>query len=298
MVLIPEKRMLIERKIEDTEFFNDFRENVGGSAIGKSCIREIWYDFRWSQKIKIQPRLHRLFNRGHMEEIVVIEDLINAGCNVEFINIDKSIHERFQNVFGIILPEHKQKRAFFAYGFGSGSCDGIIYNLPDSPKTPHLLEVKTHNDKSFKDLKAKGVELSKFVHYVQMQVYMKIHKLKRALYIAVNKNDDERHYERIKYNKLVANKYLEIAQNIVKSLIPPKRICENIEKYPCIFCKNKNVCFGLCKPEKNCRTCKNILFKSDGKNASVICSIKNKKLNYQRQLKGCKNYLIDTIAYV
>ena len=54
-----------------------------------------------------------------------------------------------------------------------------------------MLEIKTHNAKSCGTLKRQGVQKSKPRHWAQMQTYMGMAQLKRALYFAVNKDTDE-----------------------------------------------------------------------------------------------------------
>jgi hypothetical protein len=41
--------------------------------------------------------------------------------------------------------------------------DGVVLGVPESPHKPHLLEIKTHNEKSFNDLVKNGVAKSKFL---------------------------------------------------------------------------------------------------------------------------------------
>ncbi len=79
-----------------------------------------------------------------------------------------------------------------------GNADGIITGLPQAPKSPHLLEIKTASDKMFKDMQKSGVKKSKPEHYAQMQIYMKwsidqfgADGCQRALYFVVNKDNDD-----------------------------------------------------------------------------------------------------------
>src|SRR5690606_25468238 len=83
----------------------------------------------------------------------------------------------------------KQYRISHENGHFGGSGDGVAVGIPDlAPETPALTEWKTHNDKSFADLKKRGVRESKPEHYVQMCTYMRKMGLAVALYGAVNKN--------------------------------------------------------------------------------------------------------------
>ena len=42
--------------------------HLGASILGRDCPREIWYSFRWVHREKHEPRMLRLFIRGHLEE--------------------------------------------------------------------------------------------------------------------------------------------------------------------------------------------------------------------------------------
>ena len=76
-------------------------------------------------------------------------------------------------------------------GSARGSCRGVWsfrclqpagrdHLADEAPKTWHVLEFKTHGVKSFADLTAKGVVLSKPQHAAQMQIYMHLTGIKRG----------------------------------------------------------------------------------------------------------------------
>jgi hypothetical protein len=72
-----------------------------------------------------------------------------------------------------------------------------VLGLPQAPKTPHILEIKTASDKYFREMEKSGVKKAKPEHWAQMQMYMKwsIDQFKedgctRAIYIVVNKDND------------------------------------------------------------------------------------------------------------
>lgn len=287
------KKLLIEEEIEDQLIKQDFRPHLGASEIGHECYRKPWYSFRWFKNREITPKQDRLFNRGHMEELIVIEDLINAGCKVEGINIDESIHKRFYTLFNIKLPNNKQNSKSFAHGHGGSSLDAIIHNLPDAPKIPHLFECKTSNTKNFIKTKILGVEKTNHTHYVQMNVYMKLFKLKWALYVIVCKETDERHYERVKYNKKVARLYVERTNRTIASENPPPRLSDDQNYYKCgpKWCEYRDVCFGGKLPIVNCRTCRYSGLRDKG---GWVCEIKKKEkeISYKKQAKGCKKYKV------
>lgn len=261
-------QLKIEAAIEDNTTLNNRRQHLGASALGKPCERALWYSFHWLTQGKTSARMKRLFSRGHREEPIVIADLVAAG--VEILETQ---------------PSRK-----FANGHAGGSADGIIINVPDAPKTKHLLEIKTSNDRGFKNMKRLGVQKASPTYYAQMQIYMKLFRLKRALFIMVNKNDDARYYERIKYSGKAARLYFAKAQRIVEATSPPPRVSDDPNFYLCknYKCTFYNACHGQgLRPSRNCRTCNNVDLHDDG---GWRCRLKGKFRNYKQQSKGCKSW--------
>ena len=265
MAKIEPRGLKIESIIESKEVVQEFRPYLGASAMGAECSRAIWYGFRCYKKKKIDARLNRLFSRGHREEPIVIADLEAAGVKVT----------------------GTQAGAKFARGHGGGHCDGMLEKLPDAPKTKHLLEIKTSNDKRFGILKRQKVRASNFGYYIQMQIYMNLFKLKRSLFISANKNDDSRYYERIKYNHKEATEYMARGEDIIFSPFPPRKISENPEFFRCRWCDFSGICHHNEVPLKNCRTCTHSKPINKGK---WKCKKKDKILSFKKQLKGCKQW--------
>jgi len=268
-----DQRLKVEKQIEDKFVIQNFRAYLGISQIAKPCPRELWYSFRWCAQTKITARVNRLFQRGHREEAIIQADLREIG----------------------IKHHSDQKEVVDGNGHIKGHIDDILENVPDAPKTPHLGEYKTHNDKSFKSLKSKGLIKSKPMHYGQMICYMHKLKLKRGLYIAVNKNDDARYYERISENKTKAIEYFQRGFDIISTEIPPKKINTSPTWYECKFCDYQNICHFNEKPLKNCRTCQFADICDDG---VWECSHYKNKIStkVQRISIGCPSYkLLETL---
>ena len=170
-----------------------FRPHLGASLIGKDCECALWFDFRWTTRRQHPGRLLRLFETGQLEEARLVRNLRSTGATV--LEVD---------------PETGRQIRVEAHGghFG-GSLDGIALGLLEAPKTWHVLEFKTHSAKSFKELVAKGVRESKPQHFAQMQIYLHLTGLTRAMYLAVCKDTDELHVERIEHDPLVAQGLLD-----------------------------------------------------------------------------------------
>ena len=213
------------------------RPHLGASLIGKPCARALWYSFRWSTAPKHEPRILRLFLRGHREEDHLADLLRAAG--VQVMQVDPATGRQFQ----------------FGSGHFGGSMDGACVGLPEAPKTWHALEFKTHSAKSFKELTAKGVKEAKPEHWSQMQCYMAWAGLTRALYVAVCKDDDRLHLERIDAEPAEAKRLFERADFIVNTPTPPERLSDDPSYYLCKWCEHADLCHGQAAPLPTCRSC-------------------------------------------
>ena len=188
-------KLKTEALIEDQELIESPRSYFGISGIGHPCARSLWYNFRWVTPRQFSPRVKRLLNRGHLEEPIVIKDLEAIGCRVH----------------------STQKDLVTGHGHIKGHNDGIVDNLPDAPRTPHLLEIKTANEKNFNAIKKDGISIAKPEYEAQAQGYMKLLKLKRTLFVVVNKNTDERYYERVSFDAKKAKYLAFFASNDTRS---------------------------------------------------------------------------------
>lgn len=266
-----ERRLLIEEAIEDRETTEDIREYLGVSELGHPCDRYLWYRFRWFLKpAKIKGSLRRLFNRGHQEEKVVIKELKKVGVKVL----------------------STQDRAVACHGHVQGHLDLVLTNIADAPKTKHLGEIKTSREKYFKELvKSDSAQKGFPSHYSQMQGYMHLFKLKRALYINTHKDSDNRYYERIKYNKQFCVNMFQRAEEIVISTIEPEPISTNPNFYRCgeKWCEFREICHNgyLGELNKTCRSCRNVEVHDKGR---WFCGKKKKYLKKKAQIKGCKKW--------
>ena len=216
-----------------------FRDHLGASIIGKSCARALWYDFRWVTPVYHSGRLLRLFETGQQEEDRFVRNLRATGATV--LEVDPETGRQFR------VEAHG--------GHFGGSLDGVALGLLEAPKTWHVLEFKTHGAKSFADLTAKGVVLSKPQHAAQMQIYMHLTGITRALYMAVCKNTDALHIERLKADPAMAERLLEKAARVIFAQHPPARISEDPAWFECRFCDHHAACHGARFPAHHCRSC-------------------------------------------
>jgi hypothetical protein len=248
-----------------------FRSHLGASLIGKECERALWYDFRWTTRAKFPGRVLRLFETGHLAEARLVQNLRRTGATV--LEVDPETGRQFR------VQAHG--------GHFGGSLDGIAHNLLEAPKTWHVLEFKTHSAKSFADLAAKHVRQSKPQHFAQMQIYMSLTGLTRALYVAVNKDNDDLYIERVELDTAVSARLLEKAQRVIFAATPLPRISEDPSWYQCRLCDHADVCHGKQAAEINCRTCLHATPIDGGWH----CARHNKSLTEVDQRTACAHHL-------
>lgn len=270
-----------------------FRPHLGGSLIGHECERHAFNVFHWIEKPDFKPNILKLFERGQNEEHTIVRDIRATG---------KTVWEVDNN--------GNQFRVSAVAGHFSGSLDGVVDRLTESNK-PHLLEFKTHNDKSFKELEKKGVKEAKPLHYAQMQVYMYLSgkcfgealALNRAAYYSVNKNDDRIYVERVrldedfaaslvaKAERVIKNKIVE-AQNLAKASSLPFKIAEDPSWYKCKMCDFSAQCHGQKAPFPSCRSCVFSKPSMEG-DQQWTCTKFNQSISFEKQLKGCDYHLYE-----
>ena len=250
------------------------RPYMGISMIGHKCDRYLWLMYRWAVREKFSGRMLRLFRRGQLEEQQITDDLKRIGCIVTHTGDDQ-----YEVDFG---------------GNVRGHLDGIIESgLPEAPKKRHVLECKTHSDKSFQELRKKGVAEAKPMHWAQMQCYMLGLGTDRALYFAVNKNDDEIYTERVHLDKEAAELLITRAKNIAADIFMPLGISNDATWWECKLCPCWDVCHGTHKTqETNCRTCRHCEPDENGNMKCVRLGFPGVEIPYEIQVKACRNYVV------
>ena len=248
-----------------------FRSHLGASQIGKACERALWYDFHWTTRSRFPGRMLRLFETGQLEEARIVRNLRRIGATV--LEVD---------------PETGRQWRVEAHGghFG-GSLDGVALGLPEAPKTWHVLEFKTHSLKSFRELVAKGAAEAKPQHWAQMQVYMHLTGLSRAMYLAVCKDTDDLHVERVHADGDAAERLLAKAGRIISAARPPARISDDPTWFECRFCDHHDLCHGEAAAAVSCRSCLHATPVEGG----WTCARWNQGLGDQQQRAACARHL-------
>lgn len=272
-MLIPESEYTIEALIDKhhESIQGGARPHMGASILGHPCDRWLWLSFRMAVVERFPGRILRLFRRGQEEEAQVVSDLRAIGMSVQKTGTNQSRVD-----FGCHV---------------SGSIDGIIeHGVPEAPNTKHILEIKTHGKKSFENLLKEGVEKSKPMHFVQMQMYMLGMDIDRALYVSICKDDDRIYTERVKLNKAVAQKSVERGHRLVIADRMPPPISTDPTWFECRFCAAHEFCHKTkLTKEVNCRTCANSTAREDG---TWHCEQYDVKLDFANQRQGCAAHVL------
>lgn len=251
-------------KVED-----GMRHHLGASIIGDSCMRYLWYTFRWVDSEAWIGRMLRLVERGQREEDVFIFHLRRIGAKV-YTHDNKG----------------EQYRISFLGDHFAGSTDGVATDLPELDEQALVLEFKTHNQKHFTNLKAQGVAASHPKHFKQAQMYMKGFGLKRALYCGLNKNTEDLHFELLNYEPLIAEHLVAKAESIIFGEGIPPKISASPLWFECRFCTLHSVCHMGKAPRQNCRTCQHSKPEREG---GWSCGLGQPEITTMPKV-GCQNY--------
>lgn len=252
------------------------RPYLGASSIGKSCSRALWYGFRWAKAPEFSGRMFRLFQSGHLQEPRVVKDLRGIGCQVYEVD-----------------PQTGRQWSYSEESLGhhfAGNMDGQVKGVPGAPRTTHVLEIKTSSEKSFRTMQKQGVKEAKPEHFAQMQIYMHWSKLDRALYIMVNKDNDEIYTERVEYDKAFALGLITKAKAIIESPTPPAKISSDDTWFECRFCDYHSLCFSEAAPAVNCRTCAHSTPSMDGHGAWTCGRYGGAEIPQEGQREGCDGH--------
>jgi PD-(D/E)XK nuclease superfamily protein len=249
------------------------RPYLGWSEIGHPCERYLWLRWRWAEREQIDGRMARLFDTGHREEARVLDELRALGCRVW--DRDPATGEQFA--------------VASVGGHLRGHLDAVVEGLPEAPKTPHLVDVKTINAKRFKEIVKKSMKNVFPKYWAQAHGYMGHVKLDRAMFIFACKDDDQIHVERFEFDPAVFALYEARAERIVRSAEPPARIAESADDDECKYCAMRELCHGTAAPMVNCRTCAHATPLLDG-DGWWHCSRHDGEIGERNQRQGCGDH--------
>ena len=260
------------------------RGHLGFSVIGDDDEHKQWMNFHWCLPNDFDGRMLRLFDLGNRIEDQVVENIRDSK---EATGVSIASHGKDGN----------QIRASTLGGHFAGSCDGWLRGVLPEPDQDEviLLEVKSANDKRWKELEKLGdYELWSETYRWQIHGYMGVFGLTKCMVIVVNKNNSQIYSQIIDYNPDIWEKALERAERIITSEEPPYqgrmsekdwRLKGQSKAYIDIYQRKRF-------PQSvNCRNCAFSKPLTTSNGATWICKRTNKAIDLETQRASCENHL-------
>lgn len=218
------------------------RGYLGASIIGHECDRFLWLSFRGVIREDRDGRIYRLLETGDLAEERFMRELRAIGCEV--YDRDERGEQLAINLLG---------------GHFSGHLDAVATGVLEAPKTPHVVETKTAKAEQFAKIVKDGVRKAKPMHFAQMQVYMGGMNLTRALYLVVNKDDDDLYSERVEFERSFYEHMVARATRVISTSQPPTKVTQRADDFRCKRCPGQALCWGdekVAVPVKGGQTCR------------------------------------------
>lgn len=194
----------IDRALEARNGAERPRTYVSSSGLGRSCLRQIQYDFLAVSKDEGQnfaPKTLRIFEGGHRCEDMVASWLRLAGFDLR--------------------TERDDGRQFGFTALGGrfkGHIDGCIVSGPVAMPYPALWETKALGTSSWKDTVKRGVAVSKPVYAAQIALYQAYLDLPNpALFTALNRDTMEIYAELVPFDAALAQQMSDRAVAVVRA---------------------------------------------------------------------------------
>lgn len=225
------------KMLEDEEATKVQRGYLGASGVGAPCERQTWYQYNGypADSMKINGILAT--TEGHRSEDLMAA-LLRRLPGIELWAVDENGEQ-----FGFTDLDDKFQ----------GHIDGVIKGIYQAPKTPHLWEHKSVNEKKFEkliQLKDKFGEKQALkqwdeTYFVQGQIYMGKMGLDRH-YLTVTTPGVRNFIScRTEFDKDAFDNAMKKAQRIITMKSAPARITENKTFYMCKAypCKFYDICW-------------------------------------------------------
>jgi hypothetical protein len=167
------------------------------------------------------------------------------------------IAERLRLVPGIELWAHQPDGSQYGFedlgGRFRGHIDGVIRGLLQAPKTPHVWENKSVNDKKFKLFQKAVAEKGEKnalkawdpIYYAQAVIYMHYFDLTRHYLTVTTPGGRDITSCRTEANPPYAEALREKARRILNATEPPARVSDNPSWYECKYCAFWETCHIL-----------------------------------------------------
>lgn len=191
------------------------RDYIGASNIGSDCSRQIWYELKNEKGNDVSNRTKRTWEIGRILEAMVIDLLRDCNVNISACQ-DGFVDSK--------LPYFK------------GHCDGILMDYGT------ILEIKTAKNASFTIFVKKGLKAWSKKYYAQIQAYMGMSGIHKAIILVLNKDTSELHEEYVEFDAFYYEDLTDKAIAIYQSKEAPRRIHNSPLWFECKLCKFSKIC--------------------------------------------------------
>lgn len=205
------------------------RDYLGGSALGKECLRQLQWDWRRPAAVKGQTR--GIFARGHWAEGFTAASMIAAGFRM--------------------LREGDALSFAQLDGRFRGHADGLILSGPaiEGVSYPCLWEHKCLGEKGWSKVGKDGLKRAYPTYYAQVQIYMAYLGLTDhpTIFTAVNANTMERLHLLVPFDAETAQEWSDKAVQVLQAdaageVLP--RAAASPDDWRCRFCSHKTECWA------------------------------------------------------
>jgi hypothetical protein len=258
------------------------RPYLGASSIGDPCSRKLWYRFRWAAKERFDAATLKRFADGHASEAVQAVRLrLVEGVTLVTIDPESGGQIGFRDLDG-------------HYG---GHADGMILGIHEAPKTWHVWEHKSVNEKSLNELRRIRRESGqkaalrrwKPEYWAQAQQYMHYLGASRHYLTASSPGCRDAVSVRTDADPASALELRAKAERIIRADAPPVKLSETPDRMECRWCTFTAVCHGSEMPARNCRTC---LHSTPVARGGWHCARWDRPLSAEEQAEGCPAHLL------
>lgn len=212
------------------------RDYLGGSEIGEECARKLQYSYLKAPGGGFEPRVRRIFARGHTGESLMAGWIRQAG-------------------FELVTEGRNGRQIGFADCDDrcKGHADGVILSGPAGFKYPALWECKVLGAKGWKALNSYGLRKQYPKYAAQVATYQAYLKLAEhpAIFTALNADTMEILCLLVPFDLALAQECMDRAALVLtavdhKELLP--RAYAAPDAFGCKFCNYRGVCWDGNQP--------------------------------------------------
>lgn len=246
------------------------------SDIGDECTRRVFFAYRWMKRSPIPGHAKRKMERGNEAEGRLIRYVRAMGFEVSEFDPSKPETDKFRQWNMKALDGHM-----------SAYLDSAIRHPEFTNGQWWNGEYKTMMKKYYNEAVSKGIRLSNNKYYVQACMYMQYWNFPYTLFIIECTDDQSTHFEIIERDDETANRYMHLAHSVKEMRSRPAGIGMSPTYFKCKGCSYLDICHLGKAPDKNCRSCVNLVATEGGK---FGCLVHRHIPNEEQILAACPQY--------